>query len=84
MINSFPFSSTKRPTYPTQNFYVFLVRYVEKGHTCTYLLDLVELSEAKAENLYTCFLNSLRKNNLPLTNIVGACVDKRKRHGGSI
>ncbi|XP_076673658.1 uncharacterized protein LOC143371905 isoform X2 [Andrena cerasifolii] len=53
----------------------FLIRYFHKEQTYTYLLDLIRIKECTAENLYKCFLNTLKKYNLPVSNIVGVCAD---------
>ncbi|XP_076680772.1 uncharacterized protein LOC143375486 [Andrena cerasifolii] len=53
----------------------FLIRYLHEGQICTDLLDLIRIKECTAENLYRCFQHSLKKYNLPVTNIVGLCVD---------
>ncbi|XP_034192381.1 uncharacterized protein LOC117609807 isoform X4 [Osmia lignaria lignaria] len=52
-----------------------LVRYVHEGHIQTYLLDYLRVMDDTAENLYKCFLCSLEKHNLSVTNIVGIGVD---------
>ncbi|XP_076663229.1 uncharacterized protein LOC143366223 isoform X3 [Andrena cerasifolii] len=52
-----------------------LMRYVHEGQICTDLLDLIRIKECTAENLYRCFRHSLKKYNLPISNMVGVCVD---------
>ncbi|XP_076686770.1 uncharacterized protein LOC143378731 [Andrena cerasifolii] len=53
----------------------FLIRYVHKGQICIDLLDLIRIKECTAENVYRCFRHSSKKYNLPITNMVGVCVD---------
>ncbi|XP_076673662.1 uncharacterized protein LOC143371906 isoform X2 [Andrena cerasifolii] len=53
----------------------FLIRYFHEGRIYTYLLDLIRIKECTAENLYKCFLHSLKEYNLPVSNIIGVCAD---------
>ena len=53
----------------------FLIRYVHGEEVYTDLLDLIRITECSAEDLYKCFLYSLKKHNLSLNNIIGVSID---------
>ena len=52
-----------------------LIRYVHEEQICIHLLDIIRIKECSAENVYRCFLYSLKKNNLSVNNMIGVCVD---------
>ncbi|XP_076674268.1 uncharacterized protein LOC143372179 isoform X2 [Andrena cerasifolii] len=52
-----------------------LIRYVHEKQICIHLLDIIRIKECSPENVYKCFLHSLKKNDLSVNNMIGVCVD---------